>query len=153
MNPALFVAAVVGAAWGIIGAACAMPWFHEAAWVPAWFGPIAGLVLAQAQTRVAPSRWPAIVAFAVIALTAFAIWIGAASQVVLELAPLVHNAITGEALPVEGGVSGAVARVVAAAMRTGLGVWTSGLALVLTPLVVLTLVLLRRAEGAVAAGG
>lgn len=145
MNPALFVAAVVGAAWGIIGAACAMPWFHEAAWVPVWFGPIAGLVLAGAQARLAPSRWPALVAFAVIALTVFAVWIGAASQVVLEAAPLVHNAITGEALPVEGGASGAIARVAGSAMRTGLGVWTSGLALGLTPLAVLTLVLLRRA--------
>lgn len=145
MNPALFVAAVAGAGWGIIGAACAMPWFHEAAWVPAWFGPIAGLMLAGAQTRLAPARWPAMVAFGAASLTVFAIWTGGAAQVTLELAPLAHTAITGEALTVAGGVAGVAGRVVASALRTGAGVWTSGLAVVLWPLAVLTHGLVRRA--------
>ncbi len=148
MNPALFVAAVVGAGWGIIGAACAMPWFHEAAWVPAWFGPIAGLVLAGVQARLAPVRWPALAAFAAAALTAFAIWTGAAAQLTLELAPLAHTAITGESLTVAGGLMGAASRVAASALRTGVGVWTSGLALVLWPLAVLTHGLVRRAAAA-----
>lgn len=144
MNPALFVAAVVGAGWGIIGAACAMPWFHEAAWVPAWFGPIAGLLLVRLQARIASSRWPAVVALGAASLTAFAVWVGAAAQLTLEAAPLVHNAITGEVLPVAGGTAGALARVAASAMRAGTGVWTSGLAMVLWPLAALTHVLLAR---------
>lgn len=144
MNPALFVAAVVGAGWGIIGAACAMPWFHEAAWVPAWFGPAIGLLMGRVQARLAPSRGLALVAFGALSLTAFAIWMGAAAQLVLELAPLVHNAITGEAVPVAGGVVGAAMRVAASAARTGVGVWTSGLAVVLWPLTVLTHLLLAR---------
>jgi len=145
VNPALFVAAVAGAGWGILGAACAMPWFHEAAWVPAWFGPIAGLLLARAQARLAPSRWPALAAFGAASLTVFAIWTGAAAQLTLELAPLAHTAITGEALMVAGGFAGAASRVAASALRTGTGVWTSGLALVLWPLAVLTHGLVRRA--------
>lgn len=144
MNPALFVAAVVGAGWGIIGAACAMPWFHEAAWVPAWFGPVAGLVMARVHARLAPSRGLALVAFGALSLTAFAIWIGGAAQVTLEVAPLVHNAITGEALPVAGGVAGAATRVATSAARTGVGVWTSGLAVLLWPLAALTHGLLAR---------
>lgn len=148
MNPALFVAAVVGAAWGIIGAACAMPWFHEAAWVPAWFGPVIGIALAHVQARLAPSRWPALIALGGVSLSVFAIWIGAAAQITLEAAPLVHNAITGDALPVAGGIAGASARVVASAARTGAGVWTSGLALLLWPLATATHALLRRAAAA-----
>lgn len=144
MNPALFVAAVVGAGWGIIGAACAMPWFHEAAWVPAWFGPVAGLVMARVQARLLRSRGLALAACGAVSLTAFAIWIGAAAQLTLEVAPLVHNAITGEALPVVGGIAGAATRVGASALRTGVGVWTSGLAVLLWPLAVLTHALLRR---------
>ena len=70
--------------------------------------------------------------------------VGAEQAVPLEVAPLVHNAITGEALPVVGGIAGAATRVGASALRTGVGVWTSGLAVVLWPLAVLTHALLRR---------
>lgn len=145
MNPALFVAAVAGAGWGIIGAVCAMPWFHEAAWVPAWFGPAIGLLLARVQARLAPVRWPALLAFGAATLTVFAAWVGAAAQLTLEAAPLAHNAFTGESLPVAaGGVAGVLTRVAASALRTGVGVWTSGLAVVLWPLAVLTHGLLAR---------
>lgn len=138
MPSGLFVAFVSGTLWGILGAACAAPWFGPAAWAACLTGPFAGLGVAALHRRLAPRRVRDLLPVATITLTLTAATFATVAQVVAELRAAPVPLYSPGPLTQATGTWGSLTRVLVTPGYVVVFGWMSGLFVLLWPVALVT---------------
>ena len=138
MRANLFVAVVSGLLWAGVGAAFAQPWFAVGTWQTLAVGPFVGLAVARIHDWVAPRGVWGLVWLSAFTFTMAAAAFGAVTQAAAEVGLSPRGLFAGTAYGATPGVLEAIARVSFVPFLAVIGVWLTGMFVVLWPLAFVT---------------